>query len=204
VTYTDDEVNYRWNYYGQRYSESSSYRGSYYGRYTSDPDDILPPAQRRFIEALADALIGETRHYFVADGNVISISLSGNQIPELAQYAIAAAAELTEEYTYGEELDDGEFMLGADARFTNGLLEVTLDDDNNVTGALFSIEVASTVRGELQTIKAQIDYKSMFIGETVVIKPDGNAFGKPILPTYDEAAAAGAAIVKYEFDSAVA
>lgn len=181
VTYSDDDVYYRW--YGE--NEYSGRTKNSYGYSYPDDDgyDVLPPAQKRLIEAVADALIGDTRNYFIHDENVVSISLSGNQIPEIAQFAVAAFAERAN--IAGLEYNDGP-NIGSDARITNGLLVVELDDYDNVTGAKFSAEIASTVNDKIQTFRLTFELVTKNLGTTVVTKPDGNAFGMPILPSLDD------------------
>jgi hypothetical protein len=196
VTYSDDEVNYRW--YGDNdFSEYPNYRFDYKssrnGNFNGDDTDpnIMPPAQKRFIEAVMDALVGETRNYFVVDGNIITISLSGNQIPELAQYAIAAMAERIEK---GFASGGADFYIGSDARFTNGILKVELDDEGYAVGGYITFEILSTVNGAQQSFRIEAEIVSQDIGTTEVVKPDGNAYGRPVLP---EPGGEGAPVVTY-------
>ena len=187
VMYADKDITYMWHN-GDHFFESAK---TGYNTRSYVNDDLGMPAQRRFIEAVADALIGETRNFFINDGNFVSISLSGNQIPEIAQYAIAAFAESESYYSY----DDEEAIFGPDARFSKGSLEVELNDDELVTGAKVSIEVLSTVNGAPREYRVEITYRSKNIGTTVIDKPDGNKNGAPAFPAYDDDGPLGAAYV---------
>ena len=203
VTYYDNDVIYRWyddwNNKGI-FSERPQYRRSF-SNYIDDSERISP-AQRQLIEAVADALIGDTRNYFISDGDVISISLSGNQIPQIAQYAVAALAERVDSdpIIYGDGAEGG-FRFGADARFSNGKLEIALDENNNVTSAYISFEIVSTIDGRLQSFRMTAEFLTKHMSAITITKPDGNAYGKPILPSYDDD---GAAVVTYANDVAVA
>ena len=188
ITYSDNEVYYTW-YAEDIFFESSNYRWNYnhdpsgYNNGSSSDESSITPSERLFIEAIADALIGDTRNYFIADGNMVSISLSGNQIPQIAQYAVAALTErANSELIYDF---DNNIELGVDARITYGLLVVELDNDDNVIGAKFSSEIASTVNGAPRTYRLEVEYHSKNIGSTVLARPEGNTYGKPILPPYD-------------------
>jgi len=190
VSYTDGDVAYYWRDGG--FSSGKSYqrpfRNGYIGADVKDAESGIMPAQRRFIEAVADALVGDTRSYFVSDSDFVSISLSGNQIPELAQYAVAAFAERAGQDMF---LGDNDIVIGADARFTQGSLEVRFDADDNIIGGKLSGEIVSTVHGSLKSYRLTAEYKSKNIGSTVVQKPDGNAFGTPVLPSYEDSDTAG-------------
>ena len=47
----------------------------------------------KLAEMLADTLVGDVKNQFVENGQTISVNLQGAQIPELAQLALSAAAE---------------------------------------------------------------------------------------------------------------
>jgi hypothetical protein len=188
VRYEDGDIAYNW-YGDDEFRQSNSYR-----RYhpsvrfdEGDPDDFgdnaaIQPAERRFIEAVADALIGDMRNYFITDGNHISISLSGGQIPELAQFALAAIAERA-----GEEIidnDDFPFALGLDASFTNASLDVELDDQDNIIGVVMALDLASTVDGATHTMGMRASYNIMDIGTTVIETPEASADARPVPPSY--------------------
>ena len=182
LTYNDDEVFYRWSDDGSFTSGQNRWGGfrGYYGG-ESEYDGAIPPAQKRFIEALTDALVGETRNYFVTDGNMISISLSGNQIPELAQFAIAAIAERAG----GDLKTISNMSIGEDARFTKGMLEVELNDEGFGVNAKMFVEIESTVDGKQQTYRFETEAISRNIGSTELQRPDGNENGRPSLPSPD-------------------
>ena len=190
VTYNDNDVSYYWwqNRDGStRFSEfqkASTYRYYSYEGYSQ----AMSPSERRFVEALADALVGDTRNYFVTDGNRVSIALSGNQIPELAQFALAAFAE-----RFSEDISSsGSFELGADARFSQASLIVDLDDAGNATGGRAAIGVECTVNGVASEYMINIDYDAIDIGTTQVTKPEGSEGGKPPKPAFANASAATA------------
>ena len=193
ITYSDKDIYYRWledgsfieyKPYWSKYDNSPSYNGG-----SDYENNRLTPSERLFIEAIADALIGDTRNYFISDGNEVSISLSGNQIPQIAQYAVAAFTERTSNsYIYGFE---NILELGADARITYGSLVVKLDDEDNVIGANISAEIVSTVNGKARSYRFDVEYNSKNIGTTVLAKPEGNSYGRPILSSYDEVDDAG-------------
>ena len=202
VTYTDNDVVYRW--YDGWNNESSFSERENWSSYNNYPgiDEMMPPAQRRFIEAVADALIGDTRNYFISDGNIVSIALSGNQIPQIAQYAVAAIAERAERDAifYGNDVVS-DFRIGVDARFSNGRLEVELDDNGNVIGMHLDVEISSTVDGMLRSFRITAELLTKNIGMTSIQKPDGNSYGRPILPSYEDDDSTG---VTYAYGTAVA
>ena len=196
ITYSDDGAVYYW------YDDDGFRESKFYGRYredASEDESFITPAQRRLIEAIADALIGETRNYFVLDGNIVSISLSGNQIPEIAQYALAAFAEQAgDNALYGSGANyvaAAEQFIGPDARFTDGFLEVGLDGDNNITGAKLTGALASTVNGRIKTYRVTAEILTKNMGTTVITKPDNSASGKPVIPSFNEEGPLGASYV---------
>jgi len=188
VTYTDEDSVYHWNEDGVLTT-----RENYWKRYRQnnamEDTERITPAQRRLIEAVADALIGETRSYFVSEGDAVSISLSGNQIPQIAQYAIAAFAERyanSASANIANYMDVDSVLLGADARFSRGSLEVRIDENGNVTGGKLSVEVVSTVNGNPQTYRIDAELLTKHIGATTVQKPANKNVDKPVLPSYDD------------------
>ena len=183
VTYTDKDVVYRWHGNGG-FQEYDNFYGKYRRQNDAEYDDAVLPAQRRFMEAIADALIGETRNYFIAYDNVVSISLSGNQIPEIAQYAMAAFAERASDM--GAYNDEDGHLIGADARFSNGMLEIRFGEGNMIIGGELSVEIVSTVNGQPRSYRAFVEYSSMNIGTTTVPKPEKNQYGMPVLPSFNE------------------
>ena len=198
VSYTDKDVVYRWyndGYFIERENSRRSYNGNSY-----TPGENFTPAQRQLIEAVADALIGDTRNYFISDGNIVSIALSGNQIPQIAQYAVAALAESAERDAIYDRGIANIFRIGADARFSNGSLVVELDDNNNVTGIRLDVEIVSTVNDKLQSFRITVEFFTKNIGTTTIPKPDGNAYGMPILPSYNDENA----VVTFLYETAVA
>jgi len=187
VTYFDNDIYCTW-YDDGRFTEFPNTR---LGRNPYANDLLEMPARRGFVEAVADALIGETRNFFINDGNVVSISLSGNQIPEIAQYAIAAMAEDEARYTH----DDDDIMLGPDARFSKGTMVVGLDGDELITDLKASFEITSTVNGVPRILQFELNFRSKNVGTTVVDKPDGNKNGVPVFPSYEDDGPLGAAYV---------
>ena len=181
LIYSDNDVYYCW--YGDGEFKSYPFSlGSRHIYWKNEDEDVLPPAQKRFVSAVIDALVGETRNYFTLDGNVIRIALSGNQIPELAQFAIAAVMERA-----GSEirLANG-LSLGQDARFSSGMLEVELNDEGLSVGAKMTVEVECTVNGSPQTYKCEMSARSKDIGSVSLQRPNENYNGRPILPSPDD------------------
>jgi hypothetical protein len=203
IQYSDNDVMYRWRDDGT-FSESDNYWRRFADsspRYADDNENFMTQSEKRLIEAVADALIGDTRNYFITDGNTISISLSGNQIPQIAQFAVAALAErVNSDFNLGRGIEDN-LKIGTDARFLNGSLTIELDGEDNVTGARFSVELASTVNNKLKSYRFSAEILTRNIGTTVLARPEGNIYGKPVLPSYDEGDAAG---VTYQSGAAVA
>ena len=198
VTYSDEDVVYRW--YGDGlFSE----RGNYWRDYRSLPDYeeySMTPAEKRFIEAIADALIGESRNYFVSNGDTVSISLSGNQIPQLAQFAVAAFAERANEDFFDYGGANYYETIGPDARITYGTMEITLDGYDNVSSADIVFEIVSTVNAVPKPIRFEAMFRSKNVGSTIIEKPDGNARGTPKLPSYSD----GTDEIIYSYGSAIA
>lgn len=183
VEYSDSEVLYSWYDDGTFYQRENIRYRNYNSQYnTKDGEyDTVPPAQRQFIEAVADALVGDTRNYFVTDKDTVRISLSGNQIPIIAQYAVAALLEnLGVDSTVNIGIDG--VAIGKDARISSGSLEVKLDGDDNVMGADLSIEIISTVDGRLSALRIEVGYTSQDVGATTVQRPKAGAGGRPVFP----------------------
>ena len=192
VTYRDRDVSYHWYGDGKFYEFSS--RGRYYDMSFGGDGMVVPPAQRRFIEALMDTLVGDTRNYFVTDGDRVSITLSGNQIPELAQVALAAIAERASDEINSSVFFSDTFALGVDARFSHASLVVDLGEDSDgastINGASMAIEIESTVNGAARVCWFAVEYDSFDIGTTRVSKPEPSAEGKPAMPSFAGGAAA--------------
>ena len=145
---------------------------------SDDDGSTITPAQRRLIETVADALIGDTRNYFVTDGGRVSITLSGNQIPELAQVALAAVVERITDGLYHST----GLAIGFDAKFSYGSLAVDLDGAGNMVGASLAIAVKSTVNGVARECWLYVEHAVSDIGTTRVDKPEASEQSKPALP----------------------
>jgi hypothetical protein len=54
------------------------------------------PSAIKLGETVADLLIGDLKNHFTSNGNTISVSIDGAQIPELLNVAVSAMAEMSE------------------------------------------------------------------------------------------------------------
>ena len=79
---------YVWNYDDPIKYYDDDYEYNYESYETS-----ITPAQERLMNALIDLVAGDTKSQFRTNGNVISISLEGAQIPEIGQLALSVLEE---------------------------------------------------------------------------------------------------------------
>lgn len=80
------------NYSGYVSNYDNTSRKSYdYQDYSEEIS--ITPAQERLISALIDMVAGDTKSHFRTNGNAISISLEGAQIPEFGQLALNVIEE---------------------------------------------------------------------------------------------------------------
>jgi hypothetical protein len=175
----------------QNYGNSNSFSSASL-LWTSIADNVSP-VQLRFFEALTDALVGDTKNQFVTDGDTVSLSLSDQQIPELAQLALSVIAEEAnggfggEEGGYSSGSGDWDFAIGRDAKFAWVNFSAALDDRLGFASAHASFAISSTVGGEERTYEARFDYDVTDVGTTVVEKPspeDYESSDGPTAPAY--------------------
>ncbi|MDR1061451.1 MAG: hypothetical protein LBL83_09665 [Clostridiales bacterium] len=192
VSYADPDVNISGSNGAYREYPNYSYgSGAYSGSFSSGGGIIggTSATQLRFLEVLFDTLVGDTKNYFVTDGDKVSLSLSDQQIPELAQLALAIVAE---EFShdvgyYGESYEDGEYsydyraypVLGSDAQFSHMNFSAEFDGQGGFSSVRAELGVASTFNGSPANYAAEIDYRVSDVGTTVVEKPSPVTSGGP-------------------------
>ncbi|MDR3120938.1 MAG: hypothetical protein LBU58_06350 [Clostridiales bacterium] len=179
VTYADNDVVVSSS--PGYYSERTQTRNDYYESRRRDSDEYqtgMTDTQRRFVEVLADTLVGDVKNYFVAEGDKVSVTLTGYQIPELAQLSLSMLAEAndTAYQKYGDinGYDDGMevFQIGPDAKFTLASFEAVIDDEYNISAASARAEITSTVNGRPVSFEILLTFEVTDIGTTVVTKPE--------------------------------
>jgi hypothetical protein len=140
--------------------------GSGYGK------EPLSEAQRRFIEVLGDTLVGDLKNYFVTDGDKVSISLSGYQIPELAQLALQILTE-----AYNDQMPDDPdlseilagYRLGTDARFASCSLDAALDESGGLSEITLQAvaAISGTLDGETSDFELRMTLAASELGTTI-------------------------------------
>ncbi|MDR1440450.1 MAG: hypothetical protein LBJ10_10805 [Clostridiales bacterium] len=178
------------------YAEMPNYSSSfpYSSDYSSDSyagaglASGFSSAQLRFVEVLVDTLVGDTKNHFVTDGDKVSLSLSGQQIPELAQLALSVVAEELADESDGNGYSvsviggtegPADFYIGADAKFEYVNFSALFDGQGGFSDINADLGISSTYGGEAYDYSAVFDYHVSAVGETVVEKPG------PIVERYD-------------------
>jgi len=135
-------------------------------------DFSLSENQARLIGVLIDMSVGETKNYFVMDGNTVSVSLSRNQMPELLQSFLPVVMEASN-HIFSQTpashfvLDD--IMRLNDPAIESSSLTAIISDDGLIEELNMSVDFSGVNEdGGAYNATINIDMSFSDIGETVV------------------------------------
>jgi hypothetical protein len=126
------------------------------------------PSHKRLITLVSDSLMGDTKNYFLTNGDNVTITLSDHQVPEIAQLFLTILAESISKFD-PDDLDG--FILGENAKFSLIKFEGTLDSKGNLTASDLKINVTSTVNGKSQDYELAAKLSLTKIGLTKLTRP---------------------------------
>lgn len=132
----------------------------------------LTPSTIKLAQMTADMLVGDLNTQFTANGSNISVQLTGTQIPEIANTAASAFAEITSSKDRQSENDVFDNAVQQLAITQNVKIEsVTMNAD--ITDGMLSSQVldivmsGQTAGGERSTVEISVNADITDIGSTV-------------------------------------
>jgi len=112
--------------------------------------ESLTSTQQNFINAMIDLTVGDIKNYFTSastsGGTVISLNLSKNQIPQVAQLLLAVAVEEMQnsyENGYADDIYEVIPAFSVNTEIQSASMILTLDDNNRIIGG----ELTGVIRG---------------------------------------------------------
>lgn len=132
----------------------------------------LTPSTIKLAQMTADMLVGDLNTQFTANGSNVSVQLTGTQIPEIANTAASAFAEITASKDRQSENDVFDNTVQQLAITQNVKIEsVTMNAD--ITAGMLSSQVldivmsGQTAGGERSTVEISVNADITDIGSTV-------------------------------------
>lgn len=166
--YRDAEYTVRpnWKYNNNYYS---SYSSSILG-YSSEGWENLTPTQQKFINAVIDLAVGDVKNYFTANENTISLNLSKNQIPQVAQLLLAVGVEqmnIERENGYTDDINEIIPMFTENTEIELVNMTITINDNSQITGCdMIGIIKGTDISGLLHEIVFEMALSITDIGTT--------------------------------------
>ncbi|MDR3239495.1 MAG: hypothetical protein LBT44_05360 [Clostridiales bacterium] len=153
----------------------------------SRPNWLITDNQRKLLGIIMDLFVGDLKNYFVTEGNVISISLSKNQIPELAQsfFAVVAEQAASEGWASHTSEDSWESICAQylfNPEVNSGALTATLTDDGYPAGIEARVEFSgSDENGAAHNASLILKAAITDVGSTLVnsYDPKGKTLEEP-------------------------
>lgn len=170
--YIDETGDANFSVYGDEHSE----QGFYYPEYDSTfghgigLDDEERPKVFRFIELLADTLVGDLKNNFVyvagdENGKKYAITLDGMQVPELVN---AGLSVMFSAVNADSHVDDPILLLGKEPVVRYGSLVFSVDNEGRLTQNDFYLElVGRDEKGKEHTAVLELSLELSDYGTTV-------------------------------------
>jgi hypothetical protein len=166
----DYMVRPNWKYNNNNFNYYTSYSRNLFG-YSSEGWETLTPTQQKFINAVIDLAVGDVKNYFTANGNTISLNLSKNQIPQVAQLLLAVGVEqinIQRENGYIEDdINEVIPMFTADTEIELANMTITINDSKQITGCdMIGVIKGTDIDGLLHELVLELTLSITDIGTT--------------------------------------
>lgn len=133
----------------------------------------------KLAELVTDTLVGDVKNQFTKDGDTISVSLQGEQIPELAKLAVSAAVENSnreKDYNNNDKIGHDEELKSAMDKVPNLSnidvksidMTATVDGDTLKDNKITAIITGTDANGSSHELTLTLDAKVSDVGSTKI------------------------------------
>ena len=149
----------------------------------------LTPSTIKLAQMVADMLVGDLNTQFTANGSNISVQLTGTQIPEIANTAASAFAEITS--SKGQSENDVFDNAVQQLAITQNVKIESVTMNTDITDGMLSSQVldivmsGQTAGGERSTVEISVNADITDIGSTVPQTIDTSSMQESVIDNTD-------------------